>query len=353
VVLPKNAFWLGMKEGVQFLRNRIPFGGNLSNNMKFPLETAAKLMIFSDTMPEKKSKEFRDRLLGSDTVSPILFEIDTTAHFWQLGYDIQWHLPSNETGVKSAEFIARDASRFIEVECKSKTPDAGRKIQRKNFYRLIDEIRKLIANVKGSGTIRILLPEKLPAQLNLQKKILEAISFNLQNGIHNVVLDDGVEISLDVKGEIEVDFKDLIQMVSEIRKPHSEIAIQFAENNKKYHNPWIICVDSKQNDQFLVDIFESIKDANRQFSENYPSLICCFIPEVGDFSELGGDSALANMTKNFFINHASQCVFAVSYISDAKSDNFGIVTSKSMPSITFENPNYDKRLGDISSVYRK
>jgi hypothetical protein len=66
-VIPKNAFWQGVREGREFISKKIPFAGNLSPNMELPLELAAKLMKFMDSMSEQKISEFRNRILKNES----------------------------------------------------------------------------------------------------------------------------------------------------------------------------------------------------------------------------------------------------------------------------------------------
>jgi len=128
--------------------------------------------------------------------------------------------------------------------------------------------------------------------------------------------------------------------------------VLYSQAGSIYINPVIICVDSQLTDQFLDGVFESLREANHQFSGKLPGLICCLVPEIEDFTGMENESAVSKMTEYFFHKHSNRCVFAVSYVSDSQRDQSGIFVSKSMPSLTFMNPNYDNELGDVPSVYR-
>ncbi len=351
-VLPKNAFWLGIQEGRKYIDVRAPFAGSLTPNMELCLELAAKLIALKDSMPEEKIDEFRKRLLGEDIISPVLFELNIASHFWQMGFEIEWLLPSKITGKKSAEFRAVKPDQTIEVECKTKMPDSGRKIRRRNFYRLVDLIREILTGY--TGTLKIKVPNQLSIDRSSQYKIRNTVLAHLQNPSISLYLDDGIQIEINLKRSEELSFtaREIASKIEEIRKPYSQIAVLFSKRGSAYINPLIICIDSELEDKFLHDIFESLREANRQFSLKHPGLICCFVPEVEDFSGLTSGSALGNMTHYFFDKHSRDCIFAISYISDTQRDEFGIYISKSMPSITFMNPNYNTNLGNVTSVYR-
>jgi hypothetical protein len=353
-VKPKNAVWLGLKESRRFITERIPFAGNLNSNMEISLELAAKLMTLTDSMPQQTITEFRSRLLGSDDISPIFFELNVASHFWQLGFDIEWVLPSTELRVKSPEFIARNNKFSIEVECKAKRPDAGRKIQRRSFYRLIDAISETISGHRFSGLINITIPKHMPKDNNSHDEILASIRTCLQNPLSKVELDSGIEILFDInRTNILMPVNAISTKIAKIRKPYSMVGAIFTQTQGMFAtNPLIVCVDSLLPDRYMEGVFNTLREANHQFSGKSPSLICCFVPEIKSFVGMERDSAVAKMTEAFFIKHSNPCVFAVSYISDAQRDELGILISKSMPSLTFMNPNYDQNLGDVPSVYR-
>jgi len=351
-VIPKSAFWLGIKEGRRFLKEKMPFARALAGtNMELPVEFAAKFMKLTDSMPKQRIDDFKQRILGADSVFPILFEIDIASHFWQIGYEIEWSQHAQTSGIKVPEFTAVSSENAVEVECKAKTPDAGRRVRKKSFYRLVDTIVEPLSSKGFNGLIEITVPDKLPIDKNIQDQITDAIFSNLQNSV--IALAGGIQISLELKGpgKVLASVSEVESKIQAIRKPHSHLAAFGFMDQSTLTNPIILCVNSESNDRFLTDIFESLREANHQFSQKRPSLICCFVPEIKDFKGLADASALKDMTALFFDKHAKECVFAVSYISDAINDEIGIYISKSMPSITFYNPKYNKALGNMASIY--
>jgi hypothetical protein len=102
---------------------------------------------------------------------------------------------------------------------------------------------------------------------------------------------------------------------------------------------------SKSDDHVVKDIFNNLKDANRQFTGDNASMIFCFVPEIDSFAGLEQDSALIRMTATFFEKHAKSTVSAVSYSSDSIRTVTPIDVSKSSPAIRIDNPYYDEKFG--------
>lgn len=271
-----------------------------------------------------------------------------------MGFDIEWLLPPAEPGIKSPEFIAKNDKFSIEVECKAKKTDAGRYLQRRAFYRLVDGISEIVLGHRFSGLINIVVPKQMPKDNRSHNQILNSIRDCLQNPSSKVELDNGIEILFDInRTNVLMPVNAIGAKIAEIRKPYSMVGAIFNQTRGMFAiNPLLVCVDSGLPDRYMEGIFSTLREANHQFSGKFPSLICCFVPEIESFVGLERDSAVAKMTEAFFTKHSNTCVFAVSYISDMQRDELGIVVSKSMPSLTFYNPNYNKELGDVPSVYR-
>src|SRR2546422_916097 len=134
---PQLGWWLGLRDALQIRASGKVFRDvRISPRMRNTLGTAVKIAHLYSSMPESKRCEFKQRLLGQEHLTPILHEIDVAAHFWQLGYNIEWFDTKVPLGWRSPEFIASIEQSQIEVECKAKTVDAGRMVERKRFYRL-------------------------------------------------------------------------------------------------------------------------------------------------------------------------------------------------------------------------
>ena len=170
-VIPNYSFWLEYRQARRLLTEKDK-RVELNSTSKRPIGISATLKLFKSSMPAELWNEYRRRILGDENLQPIFFELDTALHFWGMGFDIEWIEPSDISGVRIAEFIASTDSMTIEVECKSKSADSGRKILRKQFYRLIDDVAIDLVSDKLTGRISISVPDRLPSNENWKKQLI-------------------------------------------------------------------------------------------------------------------------------------------------------------------------------------
>lgn len=341
----KNNWWLGLKKARELCRSQSAKSLKLDVLMAKPLETAIKLSCLYGTMSTSKRNEFRKRILTSDHLTPILFEIDVAAIFHQHGYTIKW--ADNVSGQRICEFTATTQEHEIEVECKTKTIDAGRMIIRPKFYRLVDDIAKLLISRGLFGTINIKVPLRIPTVLQSQKQIEKLLINSATEGLLFTNLSDGTEITTDLQKQNDIAFleEDVASKVKSLHKPFAHIACYTSKRNQQLLNPIIVCVESKNPNKVLENVVEDLKDANKQISGNRCAIICCFIPEIEpeSFDDLKSNSGIANMTKDFFMRYSKDCVYAVLYCSDTMQVSIGGQISTGIPGLSFINPNYNMR----------
>jgi len=86
-------------------------------------------------------------VVDDDTARSFFFELDMAIHFFRRGYDIEfvdlWDLGT-------FDLLVSDGQTELEVECKTKSADAGRKITRPNFYLLCDVLAAELAPLTES-----------------------------------------------------------------------------------------------------------------------------------------------------------------------------------------------------------
>jgi HJR/Mrr/RecB family endonuclease len=346
-LLPNSSFWIGIREARQVNFSKHISLDTLSESLERTLEIAAKLKILDQAMSPRVKTDLRTRILKADYLTPIFFEIDMAAHFWQLGYEIKWSEPVDEQGKRIPEFTLSNGNQKIEIECKSKRADAGRKIIRPYFYKLVDEIAAPLSTAGYTGEVSIVVPDRMPIKNSWRKQVASAIDQLKTSTNTQMHLDDGTEITINLHnlGGIVIPAENVFTEAQKNKHPYSQLAIFAQEYDKTLSNPLIFELRSQTEDRFLQDIFENLQDANHQFTRNHPSMICCFVPEVDSFDGLQQDSALLGMTATFFNKHAGPNVFAVSYSSDAIRKATRIDVSKSSPAIRFDNPLYDEKFG--------
>ncbi len=351
-LLPNSQFWLGIQEARKLIRKRT-FPNIIPSQFERPIEIAAKLRILRKSMSSRVWGDLRTNLIGSDYLSPIFFEIDTAAHFWQKGYDIEWCEPSEEQNSQIPEFVIISGNRRIEIECKLKKADTGRKVVRPSFYRLVDKIAKPLSDRRYTGKVKIVVPNRMPTNSEWQNQVSSSVEKLLASSDSRLCLEDGTEITLEVHelGDIVIPAEKTIVEAQKTKNPYSYLAIYAREHGRELTNPLFFELKSQVDDHFLLNVFDELKGANRQFTGRYAALICCFIPEIDSFTGLEQGSALFRMTDVFFHKHARPNVFAVVYSSDAIRTKTSIDVSMSSPAIKIDNPFYNERFGPRINVF--
>jgi hypothetical protein len=347
-VKPNASFWLGLEVCRTLIREYGTLAGLLTKDLYFPVEFAAELRELSKSMPEKRQKDFRSRILKSDSLAPVFLEIGAAAHYFQLGYDIEWPLPTIGQGNRSPEFVASASGMSFEVECKSQAPDSGRMIVRPHFYRIVDKIHHLLSSVGLAGKVLISVPIRLPISDIWKRELLNAIKSAANTQQNVIALSDStlVEMSLLPVENFIVPMTEVFREAARMQEPHSHVAIAGTRVGDFIHAPVILKVKSISPDQVLSSYIKDLRDANRQLSGTKAGIIMCFIPEIQSFRGLESGSALHNMTGKFFQQHAQPSVYAVSYVSDAILARDEISVTRNGPALVFYNPNYDKEFGE-------
>lgn len=351
-LLPNSIFWLGLEEARQLSANKTRYNKR-PQSLERTIEIAAKLQALDYSMSPRVRNDLRARILNNEDLSPIFFEIDTAAHFWQLGYDVEWAEPVDKPRSRIPEFTLTNGKNKVEVECKSKQADAGRKISRPNFYRLVDEIAAPLSAAGYTGKVRIIVRDRMPIKDSWKKQVDKAIGQLLSSKTLQIQLGDGTDITIDLHklGGITIPAENIIAEAQKNKYPYSYLAIFAKEYSKSSVNPLIFELKSQTNDHFLQGIFENLKDANHQFTGDNASIICCFVPEVDSFAGLQQDSELFNMTKVFFKKHAKPFLLAVSYSSNSITTPSFVDIIKSSPAIRIDNPDYDEKFGPRISTF--
>lgn len=353
-VIPRAAWWLGLKEAWAIIQRNGSFRRATTILMERPLQTAVKLSILHRTLTASKRNEFRSRILADDILEPTLFEIDTAAHFWQLGYDIEWFETRSDSGERTPEFIAKRNGYEIEVECKSKQADSGRRIERATFYRFVDLIFPIIEKKGLSGIIFLEVPSRLPRQTKWFQEVQQAVEDRFESGSGSVLLSGNEEFFFDLHiadGSV-VHLRELASMVDPVSNTYSHFAFMGQRRNDLISNPIVFRLDSKKRDTFLDNVMESLRNAQRQFTGTRSALISCLIPEIDSFEGLQSDSAIEQKTKHYFEIYSKDFINAVSYVSEMnRVEEVGVIVTD-MPSLTFRNHKYNEKFGPDIPVYQ-
>jgi hypothetical protein len=140
---------------------------------------AATVVEVHDRLNAKGKTALSGRLraaLKADTGFAALYlEMEIAQRLLGDGYDIEF--PDLE-GTAQYDLRFSDGDFSAEVECKSLSVDAGRKIHRKDFYRFLDNIGPELVERASAGqreVIVVTLEDRLPADNNSQSELRAAI----------------------------------------------------------------------------------------------------------------------------------------------------------------------------------
>ena len=103
----------------------------------------------------------RDAVNGAHGARPFAYEISIATHLMQKGWDVEF---VDYSGAARFDFLARQDTVEVEIECKTTSNDTGRKIHRQEVNRLADlllPMRELLADRQGCHCILVTVPDRL------------------------------------------------------------------------------------------------------------------------------------------------------------------------------------------------
>jgi hypothetical protein len=111
-------------------------------------------------------------LFDDDTVRSFLFELDIAINFFHRGYEVQF---ADLQDFGTYDLLVSDGQTELEIECKTKSADAGRKITRSNFYLLCDVLAADLAPLSESFAILFKCDGRLSGSQELFHAVAEEI----------------------------------------------------------------------------------------------------------------------------------------------------------------------------------
>lgn len=352
-VIPRRSWWLGLREAFELMRIGGSFKRSVTPSMERPLQTAVKLYRLHPGLPDWKKAEFRSRILSDDYLEPVLFEIDVASHYWLLGYDIEWIESRSDSGQRTPEFAALSKEYELEIECKAKQADAGRKVERASFYRLVDLVLPILIGKSLTGSVFLALPSRLPSDPRWREEMARSLDVELREGKERAVLGGGEELDFSLRQaeKSKISLAKLAQLADLRNHPYAHYAVTGQRDGENVIDPIVFRIESSSPDQFLMSVLDGLRDANHQFLGTKSGVICCHVPEIASFEGLQEDSAIQRMTARFFDNHARDFIYAVSYVSEARRELQGRVILSDMPSLSFRNHKYGGPYGEDVPLY--
>ncbi len=253
----------------------------------------------------------RGSLLDDDTVRSFLFEIDIATHFFRRGFDVEF---TDLEGKANCDLLVSNDDMSLEIECKRKSADAGRKIARSDFFLLADILFSRLKDVRE----RFLIDIDCEGRMGSDQMLFSKLADELRDHLHSKVNSGQIE---HIRFEITYLPSDLVirsnETAAEVLAPYWAGSAHFGILSGK-DTTLIIKCESTKADRVLKAIYEELREGATQFSNAGPAVLACFIEDIDDaaWSELAQQSGLRVMTHKFFSSGQGSHVWRVVYSSD-------------------------------------
>ncbi len=299
------------------------------------MKTCGYLKILNALFHQSESRvidKLKAILFDDDTANAFFFELEIAVHFFLRGNDVQF-IDLQDQG--NFDLLISDGDLELEVECKTKSVDAGRKITRGNFALLCDVLAVELAPLTESFAILFKCDGRLSGSQELfHATAAEVKKCRIGQRDKGAVKDLQFEIvNLSLGLQIRTNNEAAVALA-----PHwSPDAHYFVLSNRE---TLIVGCESADRDRVLKSIYEDLKRGAGQLSKNRPSMLACKLEEIEDedWSKLQGETGLAAMSGRLLGSPDRSHVNCVVYSSDRTlPKNEGAVTSFSATNLTFKN----------------
>jgi len=323
-VRPRQSLWLGTRELLRLVESGNLGREHLTQTAVVSLHYLATIRNVIHTMPSWKKAEFRSRLtdkVGGDI--PALVEIMAASRIVTLGGTVKW-IPENDRG-RSFEMLVSYKGQKLEIECKAKSVDAGRKVARGDFYQFADSllVSEAVRNLTRADPryVTLVTSGRFPREhvgQTLVRSSIEALIVN--GGVRD--LPDGSTLSVEkfTAGEMKnLATAPLLEFEHRLISPELGLSIR-----------------SRRPDQMIANIENELKDALKQLTGTLPSALVCHVPEVQSFEGiLDPRTATTQLVQRFLSRPDAQQVVSIAFVSDPVIDRRSREVETGLPSVRY------------------
>jgi len=279
---------------------------------------AKKVTALQNQMPDSVRNKYKKDLLDQDRARSYLFEIQIAWHFFVRNWDIQWY---EDDSSKHPEFVVKAPELHFDVECKFISIDIARKIHRREFYTLADQLIPQIEKRKCAGRLDIRLKDRLDSATvgALCTEVLKKIDSGFLQGDCDITPIGSLAFDLKATSGILVDATEWTKRVCERKPDEAHCAVFGRAEGTRVRDPLELTVMSEKADAVLDAMKEKISKAETQFDGSRPGLIVCFLEGINGFElhELGSESGLQRMTNYVLDKDIFSYVMGISYSSES------------------------------------
>lgn len=320
-VIPRQSLWIGTRDIRKSLRDGSFKLKSASPTVVAAIHHLACIHSVLHTMPSWKKNDFRTRLMdksGGDL--PALIEIVAASRIVNYGGALKW-VAERGSGERIFDILVSFKGEKLEVECKAKTVDAGRKLARASIYQFGDKIRSTgIFRGLEPRLVTITMDSRFPVDQHRQRDLLDMIKALASDG-GSKNLDDGT-ISVDKVSEEDLK----IRARNELREfEHRLVGPKL-----------VVSLQSRKPDQMISSIEADLRDALKQFSGNRPAAIICYVPEIGSFAgtEKNGTATFA-LVHRFLTRPDAKNIVSLTFMSDPTIDFRSNEVETEIPCVRF------------------
>lgn len=222
----------------------------------------------------------RDALKSDVGFAPLYLEMGVARRLFDAGYRVEF---SDTEGIAQFDFRFWKGNAHGEVECKSLSCDAGRKIHRKDFYRFVEALGELTVARVASGAkeiVLITLNDRLPAEERRQNALREAAKRLLSEdalarieGDFFVITREGYDPRLE-----QASFtgqKEFYKVCRELYGDNCHVAGPMTSDGV-----CLVVVRSQREDDHSDPLLEAMKKATKQFSGKRPAFIAIQFDDI-------------------------------------------------------------------------
>jgi hypothetical protein len=221
----------------------------------------------------------RDALKSDVGFAPLYLEMEIARRLFETGFDVAF---VDLEGKARFDLQFSSADTEGEVECKSLSVDAGRKIHQRDFYRFIDGIGPQLFERAATGANEVLfvfLDDRLPARTADQQALRKAAIELLQNPDIEAAQGDFFSIRRDSYPEFargcESKSTDVYRAWCDLYGENCHVSGATLDNGHS-----VVVMRSGREDDHSKPLLEALKTAAGQFSKTKPTFIAVQFDDI-------------------------------------------------------------------------
>jgi hypothetical protein len=246
----------------------------------------------------------RDALKAENGFASLYLELDMARRLIDAGFELEF---------SDLEAMARYDLRFWnhrvggEIECKSLSADAGRKIHRKDFYRFMDAVSPHMAKrveASANEVLLLTLDNRLPADTESQLQLRSATQRLLEDATLTHIQEGFFEIEREPlsKRLAGVSFQDVNEFYKACRSAYGDSC--HVSGILTPNACCLVIMRSKREDDHSKPIQDALKKAATQLSKTRPGFIAVQFDDIDQTDLLSVDLRRRTGLISYYLFHA-------------------------------------------------